>query len=341
MQIVEVNHDREWNRFVTGNPNAYYTHLYEWRMLIENVYGHKSLYLAAVQKNRICAVLPLFCIKRPFCTPNWVSMPFFDQAGISGDPDAGKQLLKKAESLLYSNKAGILSLRQDSRFNSDHMELEGRQPVTYNEKVSMQVPLESSQQLMTARFRSKLRNQINKGIKNGLTWEIGKKRLLDSFYHVFSENMRDLGSPVHSKTFFRAVFDFFPANVFICMVYHRRTPVAASLVFRFKNSLANPWASSLREYRHLNSNMLLYWQMIRFACNLGVEVFDMGRSSKGASTYKFKQQWSPREIPLNWYTWKFGKKGVPKETLVVESWKKMPVRAANLAGPKIRKYISL
>lgn len=341
MQVIDINHAREWNRFVTGNSSAYYTHLYEWRKLVGKVYGHKSLYLAAIQKDKICAVLPLFRIRRPFRSPQWVSVPFFDQAGIIGNPDAGKKLLITAGSLLHPKEGGSLSLRQNYRLNSAHLRLVGKKPFIYNEKVSMQIPLETSRELMMTRFRSKLRNQIHKGIKNGLTWDIGKKRLVDSFYTVFSRNMRDLGSPVHSKAFFKAVFDYFPANAFICVVYHRRTPVAASLMFRFKNSLANPWASSLREYRHLNSNMLLYWRMIGFACNLGMAFFDMGRSSRGASTYKFKQQWTPREIPLNWYTWEFGEKKGPRETLAIESWKKMPVRAANFAGPIIRKYISL
>ncbi|MCG8615621.1 MAG: GNAT family N-acetyltransferase [Desulfobacterales bacterium] len=341
MDIIEVNHARTWNRFVTGNAHACYTHLYEWRELIENVYGHKSLYLSAVKENKICGLLPLYCIKRPLSTPYWVSMPFFDHAGVLGEADAGKQLIKKAESLLCSHKGGNLSLRQNNRFNPGDLPLGRGRPDVFNEKVSLQIPLASSPQLMMAGFRSKLRNQINKGVKNGLTWEIGKKRLLDSFYHVFSRNMRDLGSPVHSKAFFRAVFNFFPDNAFICVVYYKRTPVAASFMFRFKKALANPWASSLRAYRHLNSNMLLYWQMIRFACTLGLDFFDMGRSSKGASTYRFKQQWSPRETPLNWFTWEWGDKRVPRETLVIQPWKKMPVRIANIAGPMIRKYISL
>ncbi len=59
----------------------------------------------------------------------------------------------------------------------------------------------------------------------------------------------------------------------------------------------------LREFRSLNTNMLLYWQMIRLACSLNLDIFDMGRSSKGAPTFRFKQQWGPEMTPLSWYTW--------------------------------------
>lgn len=342
MQIISINHPREWNHFVKGCPNAAYTHLYEWRSVIGKIYGHNSLYLAAVDKNKgILAALPLFRIKRPLGNPHWISIPFFDQAGILGDPNVGKKIIENAGIVLNSNGAASLSLRQDHHLGSANLQMRGKDPLIFDEKVSMHIPLAPNQKEMMARFRSKLRNQINKGIKNGLTWDIGKERLIDPFYLVFSRNMRDLGSPVHSKRFFKAIFNFFPKNAFICVVYHKRTPVAASFLFRFKNRIVNPWASSLREYRHLNTNMVLYWQMIGFACNLGLEVFDMGRSSRGASTHKFKQQWDPKEESLKWYTWEFGEKKTVGETLTIVQWKKIPVWGANIAGPIIRKYISL
>lgn len=342
MQVIRAKHPGMWNRFVTGHPDTAYTFLYQWRRVIEKTYGHKSIYLAAVGKNDdIRAVLPLFRIKRPFCSPQWVSIPFFDQAGILGDVDAGKHLLKKAGTLLNAKGGNSLSLRQDHRFDAAGMQIEGHSPRVFTEKVSLHIPLASSRQKMMTQFRSKLRSQIKKGMKNGLTWDIGKEKLIDPFYRVFSRNMRDLGSPVHSKHFFRHIFLSFPANAFICVVYHRGTPAAAAFMFRFKNRLANPWASSLQEYRHLNTNMVLYWQMIGFACNLGLEQFDMGRSSKGAATYRFKKQWGPRETPLRWYTWGFGEKKAVKETLSIAPWKALPMWGANLAGPVIRKHISL
>lgn len=342
MKIVTFDKPGAWNRFVAGCPSAVYTHLYEWRSVIGKAYGHKSLYLAAVNNNKeIRAALPLFRIKRPFWSSHWISIPFFDQAGVLGDPSAGNRLLERAGAVLNSKETASLSLRQDHHSGTMNLRVRGKDPLIFDEKVSMQVPLAPNQQEMMARFRSKLRSQINKGLKNGLTWDIGKERLIDPFYSVFSRNMRDLGSPVHSKRFFEAILNFLPANAFICVVYYRRTPVATSFMFRFKNRITNPWASSLKAYRHLNANMVLYWQMIRFACNLGMELFDMGRSSKGASTHKFKQQWGSREAPLKWYTWEFGGRKIVGETLSIAPWKKIPLRGANIAGPLIRKYISL
>ena len=345
MQVKIHTDSQEWDRFVMAHPGAAYGHLFGWRRVIETAYGHQPLYLAAVEDEnpeKIRAVLPLFRFKRPFCRPEWISIPFFDQAGIlARDGEAGTFLVQTVGRVLAGNGAADLSLRQDPVFDASSLEVGGRHPRIFRQKVGLRIPLDPGRRKMETLFRSKLQSQVRKGFKNGLTWEIGKERLLSSFYHVFSRNMRDLGSPVHSRKFFESLLISFPAQAFICVVYFRGIPAAASFMFRFKNSLANPWASSLREFRYLNANMVLYWQMIRFACNLGLETFDMGRSSRGASTHRFKGQWGPVETPLSWYTWSFGKEESVRETLSLSLWKHLPLWGAGMAGPRVRKYISL
>lgn len=343
MQVKIYTEFREWDRFVMGHPGAAYGHLSGWGRVIETVYGHQPLYLAAVDEGkpeRIRALVPLFRFKRPFSRPEWISIPFFDQAGIlARDEAAGKFLLDDAGRILTGKGASGLSLRQDSGFDASSLAVDGRLPEVFRQKVGLCIPLGSGR--METLFRSKLRSQVRKGIKNGLTWQIGKERLLSPFYSVFSRNMRDLGSPVHSRKFFASILTVFPAHAFICVVYFRGIPVAASFIFRFKDRLANPWASSIREFRYLNANMVLYWQMIQFACHLGLETFDMGRSSQGASTHRFKSQWGPEETPLSWYTWTFGSGESVRETLSISPWKKLPLWIAGLAGPRVRRYISL
>lgn len=189
----------------------------------------------------------------------------------------------------------------------------------------MSLPISGSQREMTNSFKSKLRSQIKKSEKSGLDWKIGKTELMYPFYAVFSRNMRDLGSPVHSKNFFKVIFRYFYHQAFICVVFYKARPVAASFMFRFKKNLANPWASSVREFRYLNANLYLYRQMIGFACHLKVEVFDMGRSSKNAPTYRFKEQFCPEEPPLYRYTWPVPGQGFfrAEETLTLPGWKKL------------------
>ena len=100
-------------------------------------------------------------------------------------------------------------------------------------------------------FKSKLRSQIKKPVKEGLTAKTGGLEPLDDFYEVFSINMRDLGSPVHSKAFIGGVIEQFSAESRICTVYRERQPLACGIIIGFRDTLHNPWASSLREYGRL------------------------------------------------------------------------------------------
>ncbi|HCY83955.1 MAG TPA: hypothetical protein DHV36_02345 [Desulfobacteraceae bacterium] len=343
--VREINERDEWDRYVFAHERSGYCHLYNWRRVIRDAYRHESVYIAAIKKDsgKICGVLPLCCFKGLFHRPSLISIPFFDTCGILGDDEAIELSLLKGCAGIVSGQGVAVELRQQAELTEPEKAMAGVLPDIYKEKVGLHLDLAGPQQAVMAGFKSKLRSQIRKGGKNGLTWKIGKRELLAPFYTVFSRNMRDLGSPVHAKRFFDAIFTHFYHHAFICIVFYRSQPVAASFMFRFKRTLSNPWASSIRAFRHLNTNMFLYWQMIRFACNTGMDTFDMGRSSKGAATYRFKKQWCPKETQLFWYRWAgTDKTRKPSgESLSIDPWKRIPVGVANLIGPMVRGHIPL
>ncbi|OGR12580.1 MAG: hypothetical protein A2097_13830 [Desulfobacula sp. GWF2_41_7] len=332
-------------------PESKYTHFFNWSRVIEETYGHRPVYLTAVRpvqngRPEIRGILPLFRFKALVKGPQLVSIPFFDTAGIlARDPFTRNFLFKNGLESLSNKNSGLsgITLRQPEILDIPDLTLMAGEPRIFSAKVGMSLPISGSQQEVMGGFKSKLRSQIKKSEKSGLEWKIGKKELLDPFYAVFSRNMRDLGSPVHSKKFFKAIFRYFYHHAFICVVFYNAGPVAASFMFRFKKTLANPWASSVREFRRLNANLYLYRQMIGFACRLGAETFDMGRSSINAPTYRFKKQFCPKEQPLYWYTWPVPGQGhfPAEETLTIPAWKKLPLGMANLLGPLVRKRISL
>ena len=116
----------------------------------------------------------------------------------------------------------------------------------------------------------------------------------------------------------------------------------------FRDTLENPWASSLREYSRLSPNMLLYWTMLEYACDNGYSYFDFGRSSPDEGTYKFKKQWGAEPIPLHWHYILLNGQPIIEETSekskfekAIHFWKKLPVRVTKIIGPMIRKNIGL
>jgi FemAB-related protein (PEP-CTERM system-associated) len=354
LEIREIKDTDAWDRYVLQSGASKYTHLFNWSRVIKDAYGHKPVYLAAVRpaqdRNRgrnpeISGILPLFRFKTLTNSSRLVSVPFFDTAGILAREGSTRDFLFKSGLGILIKKPGIsgVVLRQADMLDIPDLTLLNCAPHIFSGKVGLSLSILGSEWEMMQAFKSKLRSQIKKSETCGLTWKIGKAGLIDPFYAVFSRNMRDLGSPVHSKKFFKTIFNYFNPHAFICVVFHKSRPVAAAFMFRFKKTLVNPWASSIREFRFLNANLYLYWQMIRFSCHLKVEIFDMGRSSKNVPTFRFKKQFCPDEHPIYWYAWSFPEKArfQPEETLTLPGWKKLPLGMANLMGPHIRKRISL
>ena len=120
--------------------------------------------------------------------------------------------------------------------------------VTKSHKVRMLLKLPESSEILMKSFKSKLRSQIKKPVKEGLKAKIGSLELIEDFYKVFLINMRDLGSPVHSKKLVQNVLEEFPEKAKIVMIYKAGQPVACSIIVGFKETLENPRPHDQKTY---------------------------------------------------------------------------------------------
>ena len=317
----------------------------------------------------IVGILPLVHLKHFIFGNSLISIPFFDLGGIlAEDEDVEEALLSEAIELGRNRNVDSIELRQtepissqcprgpsadvySSKLTADSLQLPTvpwtAQIRTHKARMLLKLP-ESSENLMSS-FNSKLRSQIRKPIKEGLTARIGGIEFLDDFYEVFSVNMRDLGSPVHKRHLFSSVLEEFPESARIVVIYNQNRPVAGSMIVGFRDILENPWASALREYNRLSPNMFLYWTMLEYACDNGFTFFDFGRSTPGEGTYKFKEQWGATPYPLHWCYLSSNDHALPDEDEPEKSrfdrgihyWKKLPVPVTRMLGPMIRKHIGL
>jgi FemAB-related protein (PEP-CTERM system-associated) len=219
-------------------------------------------------------------------------------------------------------------------------------------KVRMLLSLPNSSEELMKGFKSKLRSQIKRPQNAGFSDKLGGGELLDDFYRVFSLNMRDLGSPVHSKALFQKIFKCFSDRTKIILVYNQDEPIAGSIILKFKDTVANPWASALRKYSRDSPNMMLYWRMLSHAADEGYKFFDFGRSTPSEGTYRFKTQWGAKPYTMYWYSLYLNSSkyieatdedgsGGRKRELVENFWQRLPEPVARMLGPMIRKHIEL
>jgi serine/alanine adding enzyme len=340
-KILYYNGDgSDWDAFVDSHGHGTNYHRYCWRNVLEKSFGHKTYYLAAKNsQDEICGVLPLTHMKSAIFGSFLESLPFFNYGGVlSSDDGVAESLLDEARGLLAELNAEHAELR--------HIGLCLNGLETKQHKVTMMLDLEKDEDTQWKALDAKVRNQVRKAEKSGLSTVAGHLELLEGFYEVFCRNMRDLGTPVYGKNFFRNILESFPDSTRIISVVLGKKVVASGILTWFGNSLEVPWASSIRDYRETCPNNLLYWDAIRFAIGNGSSTFDFGRSTPGEGTYQFKKQWGAKPVQLYWqYLLGQGRgmpelnPGNPKYRLAIKAWQRMPVPLTKFLGPLIVRNI--
>ncbi len=333
--------DRDlWENYVEASPGASLAHSYCWRDIIAETYGHKAFYLAARRGGEVRGALPLIWVKSFLFGNALCSMPYQDYGGICAeDEDSRQALLKRALELAGECRASRLELR--------HLEAVDAETASLRcDKATLILDISEGAESLWKGLSGKVRNQVRKAQKSGLTVLMGGAELLPEFYPVFAVNMKDLGSPVHHASFFAGIFSRFGEKARLMAVRDNGKTIGGLVCLFHKNTILVPWASSLREYFSKCPNNLLYWEAIQEACNRGCKRFDFGRSSIGSGTYNFKTQWGAKPVQLHWqYFHESSAKTEPSDeslTFQVASacWKRLPVSVATLIGSQIRGYMT-
>lgn len=332
----------EWDDFILSHGHSRYLQ-WDFKCAVEEAFGHTAHYLfVRAESGEPLAALPLIEIRSRAFGSSITSLPFVNQGGlVLREPNQG--LVARIGQLLsdWASRAsvGSVTLRDVEPYEMSDW-------VTQTHKVGMLLPLPKSTDELMSSFKAKLRSQVRRPGKSGAHAEHGHLNLLDDFYYVFCRNMRDLGTPVYGKNWFKVLLETFKEDSRLVVVYHEGEPVAASFLVKHGSRMEIPWASSLRKANRISVNMLLYWESMCYAISRGCEVFDFGRSNVDSSTLRFKKQWGAQEQPLYWYQWvPPGAENVRLDAtsdsfgLAIKLWQKLPLGVANLLGPHIVKNI--
>jgi serine/alanine adding enzyme len=194
LRVIETDDAPAWDAFVSAQSDSTMCHRFGWRDVLKNILGHETALLVAVDHGGTWrGVLPLVRV-RSVLGHYLVSIPFMNDGGPLGDDDAKTALVEHAVADARRTRAKLLELRSRDPLPG---------PVTSSgRKVAVHLPLpETVEALWATTFKAKLRSQIRRPTKEGMTVRDGSDQL-DAFYSVFSRNMRDLGTPVLPRAFF-------------------------------------------------------------------------------------------------------------------------------------------
>lgn len=338
IRLIDDADAAAWDLYVSCHPDRTFYHEYAWRDVFRDYFKKHTYYMMAISENRVCGILPLVRQKSRIFGDYIVSLPFLNYGGpLVDNVDVAKQMLTKIEQLVDQIGTGHVELRG--------LERVGELPCK-TKKVSMRLALPGSSEELHRSFSSKLRSQIRRPIREGTQVLCGGTELLDRFYAVFSRNMRDLGTPVYSKQFFREILQRFPDQSDIVAIELDGHPISAGFLLHRNGMSEIPWASSDRRFNKISVNMLLYWEVLKRSIERESRTFDFGRSSLDSGTYRFKKQWGAEPRQLFWsYVLPDGTQTPElnpenkKYAMAIRAWQKLPIALANFFGPLLARNL--
>lgn len=327
-----VGAGEEWDSFVRQTTGGTFFHLLGWRDVLEQCFRFRSCYLVARRAGGIVGVLPLCELGSVLAGRHLLSLPFAVEGGICSVDDEARRALEDA----------VLQLSRDRRARSlelrdglDGAGFQMREGLYYR----FRRPLLPTDEENLAAIPRKQRRMVRVGQQSGLEARVGMEDA-DVFYDLYARSVRNLGTPVFPRRYFRLLLDRFPDDSCLLTVWHDGTPVAGVLSFFFGETVLPYYAGSRQEFFRYAVNDFMYWELMRYARGRGARMFDFGRSKKGTGAYDFKCHWGFEPEPLRYRVYAPGDALVDGHTtsdghvqLLRQAWRRLPLPMTKVLGP--------
>lgn len=329
-----------WDAFLERTPGANFYQCHGWRAINHAEFGHETSYLMARSGDgTIGGVLPLVMLRSRLFGNILCSMPFVNFGGVCAvDTDAARALLDRTVALCRELRADYTELRL----------LDPADPTlpTSLHKVSMSVELDADPDRIWQAFTTKHRTNIRRVYKNDIRVQHGREELLDDFYRLLSLSWQHLGTPIYRKRYFADILARFPDATRIFVAYHGEQPIATAFNGYYKDTVEGMWAGTSPHQQKLQPNYVLYWEMIKHACENGYRHFHLGRSSVDSNAEQFKKKWNAHARQLYWQYILNTRTELPalnvnnpKYRLAIAAWKKLPLPVTQWLGPLLARSI--
>jgi len=329
---LESANSASWDAYVETAPGATFFHRAGWKNVLERAFGHKTHFLYAEREGRVVGVLPLAEVKSLLFGHSLSSLPFCVYGGIVADsPEVEKSLRQEACDLADSLGVGALEFRNCQPSAADwpvkELYFTFKKEIAPDDEVNLKA------------IPNRQRAMIRKGIKEGLVseWDSATERL----YRVYSESVRNLGTPVFSARYLRILKEEFADDCSVLMITQGSQDVAGVMNFYFRDEVLPYYGGSTSAARNFKGvNHFMYWELMRYSREQGYSVFDFGRSKADTGPFSFKKNFGfkPQPLPYEYYLVKSERMpdvnpSNPKYKLMIDTWSRLPLPVANLLGP--------
>lgn len=327
-----------WDAFVESCPQATFFHRAGWKTVVEKSFGHTVHGLFVECDGALRAVVLLGHIRSRLFGNALISNPFCVYGGIAALDDVAAAALDEAACAL-ARRLGVDYLEYRNRSRQYPARPNKDLYVTFRKELA---PTAEENLLSIPR---KQRAMIRKGMQAGLVSVIDAD--VERCHQLYADSVRNLGTPVFGKSYFRNLAQQFGPACEVLTVTHQGRAVSSVLSFYFRDEVLPYYGGGGNAARDLKANDFMYWELMRRSCERGVRMFDYGRSKEGTGSYSFKKNWGFEPEPLYYEYQLINARAIPnvsptnpKYRLFIDLWKRLPLPVTRLIGPCIARNLA-
>ncbi len=336
MYPLSPEHFSEWNSYVFHHPQGEIGHLAEWSLIFNEAFNYKPYFSFVKENQKIFAIVPVIFQKG-----------FFKKLLVTAQPGILTDQNSQVEDYVISR---LIELKEQTKsrdliLTNILKQTDGFHVSDENVRISLCLPSDIS--ILWKSIGVKQRNMIRKAESHGLKFSIETpdERSFRTFYRIYSENYRDLGTPVNPASYFRLQMKYLSGFIKVLLVEFKGKIIGAMWLHQFRQQMSDPEAASLRKFFYTGVNDFMHYRAFEYAIGEGCTQFNMGRSQRGSGTFNFKKKWGNIEIesyPLSKMN-KVETIGEKKNrySVFISIWKHSPVFITNYFGPLLRKHTVL
>ena len=344
IRVASDDDQNSWNQFVFKYSDSPF-HLYQWKEILERIYGYRCEYLMAEDRHEIVGIFPVALIKSKLFGVRICSLPFSDYGGtLFASVEINSSLLDLFLQYLspYVEEANYFEVRSPMQSNvatclENRLKLGKVKYLTYI--IDLNKPFN---EIWRHEFPKDLRYAIRKAIRNKIeVLEMEFEEGIHEFYQLYLLTMKRLGSPPHGIEFFSACHDLLgDEHTKLFMAMKSGKVIGGIIVLLGKYTIYSTYLVIDSTHRSLNPGSLLDCRVIEWGCENRFRFFDFGRTLYGSGVHLFKKQWGGKEMFQPYYY--LGKKipqQDPREKYFFLSmlWGKViPVSVTKKIGPIIK-----
>jgi FemAB-related protein (PEP-CTERM system-associated) len=305
-----------------------------WLRAVEQGTGQRARGLLAEKRGTITGWLPLTELHSPIFGRLLASSGFAVGGGVLAETrPTAHALCRAAEELAVRLSCSTIELRGGTA--------PGDWEVRTDSHCGFAADLATDDEAQLLAITKRQRADVRKGLAEDLTIEVGTSpAALDAHYVMYSESVRNLGTPVFPRKLFAAMIEALDAD--ILTAFHRGRPVSSVLSFYHAGAVMPYWGGGTFAARRLRANDRLYYELMCHARRRGCTRFDFGRSKTGSGPWAFKKNWGFEPEPLSYASWtapgaqpRDADPTSAKHAARIALWRRLPLAIANRLGPPI------